>query len=359
MASDNIPLLFVADLSFLTAREKGIMIKSMDKAASESTLESMTAGDIRSIVGREVHPKDWSAAGSVKRAKQASFWLCALQIGVITDEDKDYPPLLKQVNDRPFALFYRGNKECLAQKSVSIVGTRRVTPQGREAAEQFAKDASCDGVCVVSGLAMGVDGAAHKGSVQAVYDSMENDESEAMGKSIAVLPCGVDVITPKMHRHLAENIMYTHGCIISEYLPGTGAEPWRFVHRNRIIAGMSSATLVVEAPPGSGALITAQYALEYDRDLIFHKAAFSDAARGVSEYVKEQLEIQHAQGRASKGKLENTVQRYIDDGAAIVNSYADFCEYMKEAPGTRAVETEETLFDSVINNDYIKGSSDK
>lgn len=352
MASDNIPLLFVSDLSFLAAKEKGIMMEALDKAFSnESTLEKICADDISCIVGRKVCPREWSAAESVKNAKKAAFWIRALDIGIITDKEDGYPPLLREADDRPFALFFRGDAECLSRKTVSVVGTRRVTPRGRIAAEEFSHDASEDGVCVVSGLALGVDGAAHKGAVKAVYDAMDSGESGPLGKNIAVLPCGVDIITPAMHKHLAQNIMYTHGCLISEYLPGIAAEPWRFVHRNRIIAGMSEATLVVEAPPGSGALITAQYALDYNREVVFHEAAFSDEAMEVSEYIKEQLEIKHAQGKASKSKLENTARKYIDDGAAIVKSYADFCIYMKEAPGIRIAQEESTLFDSGAEQD--------
>lgn len=349
MASDhyNINPLFVADLSFLTAREKHILLDAIGDDDTDS-LMSITVDDIRSMIKRDVRPRGWVAEDSVKRAAKAARWMYAYQIEMITDDDGGYPPLLREIPDRPFALFCRGNVKCLTGQTVSVVGTRHVTPQGKQAAQEFSHDASAAGVSVVSGLAMGVDGAAHMGTVEAVFDAMEDGSSGPLGKAIAILPCGVDTITPTMHKRLASNIMYTNGCLVSEYLPGAGAEAWRFVHRNRIIAGMSKATLVVEAPPGSGALITAQFAVEYDRDVVFHAAAFSDMARQVSDEVKAQLQVRHAQGKVSKAKLENTAQKYIDDGAPVIKDWKDFCECMDEAPGARASSTcdeDNMLFD--------------
>lgn len=342
MANSSILLLFVCDISFLTPREKGILLQTLDK---DTNLSNITVDDISKMVGRVVRPRIWDAEESVKRVKRALTWMKAMYVDVIIDGEDYYPPLLREVADRPFALFCRGSKECLLSRTVSIVGTRHVTMQGRKAAEQFAHDASSAGVSVVSGLALGVDGAAHKGAVQTVYDAMEDGKGGPLGKSIAVLPCGVDIITPAMHKHLAENIMYIGGCLISEYLPGATAETWRFVHRNRIIAGMSNATLVVEAPPGSGALITAQYALEYNRDVVFHEAAFCNEANAVAKKVKEELEAQRALGKGVQGKIENTARRYVEDGAPVVKDYADFCKCLKEAPGIRAVRDAE-LFTS-------------
>lgn len=340
MQNSIIPKLFVSDITFLSADEKHVLLESID---NDTNLEAITVNDIRSIVGRNVRPKIWDTADMIKRAERAQRWMHAVRVDFIMDSDEYYPPLLKEVPDRPFALFCRGDKKCLTGRFVSIVGTRHVTPMGSAAAEQFARDASLDGVSVVSGLALGVDGAAHKGAVRALYDAMENGESAPLGKSVAVLPCGVDIITPSRHKHLAQNIIYTGGTIISEYLPGTEAEAWRFVSRNRIIAGMSNATLVIEAPPGSGALITARHAMEYNRMVMFHKAAVSDQAREVAEYVKEQLEIQVAQGKVSRAKIESTSQKYIDDGAPIIKDYADFCECLCEAPGERTTMNEDII----------------
>lgn len=351
MDSSNIPMLFAADISFLTAKEKHILLDSMDKTGgAEKSLLLLTEQAIGGIVKRDVHPKEWSAEDCLKRAKEASFWMKSLNITAVTDEDGAYPPLLLDTADRPFLLFCRGNAECLRDKTVSVVGTRHVSPQGREAAKRFAFDAAKVGVSVVSGLAMGVDGEAHRGTLLAMDEAIERGEKEAAGKAIAVLPCGADGITPAVHKQLAQKIIALGGCLISEYLPGSEAAAWRYVHRNRIIAGMSAATLVAEAPTGSGALITARYAAEYNRDVFFHEAAFCQAAQAFSAEVKTKLEAGHALGRVPRAKLENTVQKYIDSGAIVIKDYADFCRRMNGSMGKRQKATGDEQL--AISKDY-------
>ena len=139
-------------------------------------------------------------------------------------------------------------------------------------------------------------------------------------------------------RELAEKIIKTGGCLVSEYLPGVSAEAWRFVHRNRIIAALSPATVVVESPPGSGALITAQYALDYNRDVMIHEAAFSASAQAVSRRVRLELEKKIERGEAVKGKAERTAERYVADGAPVIKDYADYRRARSESPGTRSGE---------------------
>lgn len=326
---------FLADLSFLTSREKFALGETL---GGESSLLSLTADSISAIVSRDARPKDWSAEKSVARAKRALRVMGALGVKMSRFDSADFPVLLRQIPDSPFALFYRGDISCLARATVSVVGTRRPTGGGRDAAVSFARDAARDGVTVVSGLAVGIDGAAHQGAIDAAFDEIESGAARR-AFTAAILPCGVDTIAPGCHKRMARSIIETGGCIASEYLPGVPVEVWRFVHRNRIIAALSPATIVAQAPPGSGALITAQFALDYGRDVMFHEAAFSDEAAAMSRAVRTRLEKDFAAGKVSKSKLENTAERYLNDGAPVIKDYADFRGCMDERPGERAAES--------------------
>ena len=175
-------------------------------------------------------------------------------IGILTWEDAAYPQRLKQTEHAPPVLYVRGALMPEDDWAVAIVGTRKMTAYGRRVAEEVARLLADHGITVVSGLARGVDGAAHRSALH------------HGGRTIAVLGSGVDVIYPPEHRHLASEIT-THGALLSEYPPGTRAEAMNFPPRNRIIAGMSIATVVIEAGRKSGALITAAFAAEQGREV--------------------------------------------------------------------------------------------
>ena len=169
----------------------------------------------------------------------------------------DYPPLLRAIPDPPPALWLRGETppEVLARPSVAIVGARACTSYGRAVARTLGRELAAAGLVVVSGMARGIDGEAHRGAL------------EAGGATVAVLGCGIDCDYPAAHRELASRIA-ARGLIVSEYEPGIEPAPWRFPARNRIIAGLCAATVVVEARERSGALITADFALEDGREVM-------------------------------------------------------------------------------------------
>ncbi len=174
---------------------------------------------------------------------------------VLTMDDAAYPARLRNIFDPPPVLYGKGSLPLFDEEmAVAVVGTRDATPYGLHAAEDLSYQLADAGALVVSGLARGIDGAAHRGALR------------AGGFTAAVLGCGVDVVYPPENRRLYEDIAAA-GVIISEYPPGTPAERWHFPQRNRIISGLSLATLVVEAPRHSGALITASTALEQGRDV--------------------------------------------------------------------------------------------
>lgn len=175
-------------------------------------------------------------------------------VQVITWEDALYPRRLKEIDQPPPILFVRGAINVEDDWAVSVVGTRRVTPYGRQVASEIARYLAQNGVTVVSGLARGVDAIAHQTAMQ------------AGGRTLAILGSGVDTIYPPEHRKLAEDISH-QGAVISDYPLGTQPESRNFPPRNRIIAGLSLATIVVEAGETSGALITAEFAVEQGRDV--------------------------------------------------------------------------------------------
>ncbi|MFW5947896.1 MAG: DNA-processing protein DprA [Gemmatimonadota bacterium] len=171
---------------------------------------------------------------------------------VLRPDDAVYPPELRQLSEPPFPLFALGHLSLLETPRVAIVGTRSMTAYGREAAHRIASGLATAGVTVVSGLARGVDGVAHRAA--------------GPGRTIGVVGCGLDVVFPKAHTALQESIG-RDGLLLGEQLPGTAPTRFAFPRRNRIIAGVVRAVVVVEAPARSGALSTAAHAREQGRDV--------------------------------------------------------------------------------------------
>ena len=173
--------------------------------------------------------------------------------------DARFPPLLRAIHDPPAGLFMRGgaDAELLSRPAVAIVGARACSAYGAGVARLLGRELASAGLVVVSGLARGVDGEAHRGALEA-----GRPES-----TVAVLGCGIDRIYPAAHARLGGEIA-ENGLVVSEYAPGVQPAPWRFPARNRIVGGLAAATIVVEARDGSGALITADFALEEGREVL-------------------------------------------------------------------------------------------
>ena len=216
-----------------------------------------------------------------------------------------------------------------------------ITGDGKISANRFAYDAVMDDCNVVSGLANGVDGEAHRGAVNASFDFYERNASFCHAKTIAVLPCGVDTVVPAGNKRLAEGILRTGGCLVSEYVPGTPAASFRFVLRNRIIAALSPATVVIQAPNGSGSLITVDFALEYNRDVMFHKSCFSENAKQVREMIKARQIREVSEGKIKSSKALRTIEGYLNQGAPLIEDYEDYKRCLGEAPGLRSVKNQQ------------------
>ena len=197
-------------------------------------------------------------------------------ISCLTLSSPEYPGLLRQIHHPPRILFIKGSLAQLPERLVAIVGSRKASPYGKNVAERLGEDLASAGVAIVSGAARGIDSAAHRGCLQ------------QKGKTIAVLGCGIDVVYPPENRELLQEIVATGGCVMSEYAPGTQPRPQFFPARNRIIAGLAQATIVVEAHEKSGALITADMALDEGREVLaVPGSVFSPGSKGPHHLLQQ------------------------------------------------------------------------
>jgi len=203
------------------------------------------------------------------------LWLNQTNNSLITLADPDYPKILLETIDPPPFLYAKGNIQLLNQASIAIVGSRNASVQGEKNAEAFAFDLANHGLCVVSGLALGIDGAAHRGALS------------AEGSTIAVVGTGLDIVYPAKHRDLAHKIA-ENGLIISEFALNTPSKPQNFPRRNRIISGLSLGCLVVEANLQSGSQITARLAAEQGREVFAIPGSIhSPMAKGCHQLIKQ------------------------------------------------------------------------
>jgi DNA processing protein len=198
-----------------------------------------------------------------------------LDVEALTWNDARYPSRLKQIFERPPVLYVRGSLNEQDEWAIGVVGTRRATTYGRQAAETLAGDLARQEITIISGLARGIDSVAHQAAIQ------------AGGRTIAILPCSVDQVYPAQNARLAQAVR-EHGALVSEYAPGMPIHREYFFRRNRIVAGMSLGVLVVEAGDRSGALLTARNALDENREVFAVPGSiFSPYSRGTNELIQQ------------------------------------------------------------------------
>lgn len=232
-------------------------------------------------------------ASARKRAMQEIENVSARNCTVLCPADNSYPAVLRDIADPPVALFCRGDAKCLERPTVAIVGSRAATTYGKRVSFELGRELARQGICVASGMAMGIDGEAHAGALA------------GGGMTVGVLACGVDVIYPHQHEKLFREVA-ANGLVISEYPLGTRPDGFRFPERNRIISGVSLGTVVVEASLKSGSLITARLALDQGR------------------------EVFAVPGRIDSPKSQGT-HRLLQQGAKLVNCVDDILEELNMA----------------------------
>jgi DNA processing protein len=208
-----------------------------------------------------------------KRVSETLSWIGRKGYFVLTVDDPEYPETLREIFDPPYVLYGAGRPEVLREPAVAVVGARRPTPYGRAVAEKLGRDLAASGLVVVSGLARGIDSIAHWGALES-------------GRTVAVLGSGLDDVYPPENKGLFRKVAET-GAVITEFPPRMPPLGFHFPLRNRIISGLSLATLVVEATRQSGSLITARLALEQNRDVMAVPGNLtSELSRGANWLIK-------------------------------------------------------------------------
>lgn len=274
-----------------------------DHDEHESLLRLLTSGAPAAAIRRllETHAganaalragaRDWASHGldsttcsAIRKPDQALLarghaWLATDSHQLIGWAHEDYPPLLRRIPSPPPMLFVDGDASLLWRPAVAIVGSRAATAGGCTNAATFADALSRNGLCIASGLAAGIDAAAHEATL------------DARGATVAVLGTGPDIAYPVRHRPLLERVA-AHGCVVSEHLPGTRPLRQYFPSRNRILAGLSLGTVVVEAAERSGALITARLAAEVGREVFALPGSIHNPmARGCHRLIREGAQL--------------------------------------------------------------------
>ena len=252
MATDDLLDLMICRIPGLKPKERVELSNQFDR---EDDFSVLSKKDIEDILGRALNGLSWTAGQIRSQAEKDAIRAQKLGIKRVAYKEGAYPPLLKEISDPPVVLFYRGSLPDPEKPLVAVVGTRKPSSQARVRAFELGRELGEAGLPVVSGLALGIDAMAHRGNI------------EAGAPTVAVLGSSPDMVYPSSNRDLARRILETGGIILSEYPPDTGPQKWHFPARNRIISGLSRGTVVVEAPLKSGALITANFALDQNRDL--------------------------------------------------------------------------------------------
>jgi DNA processing protein len=215
----------------------------------------------------------------LEKAEGILNWMNSNKVGLITIEDEEYPESLKDIQSPPYALFYKGKINLLKNRIVAIVGSRTCTTYGTQVTKLLTKELISFNITIISGGAKGIDSVAHNAVV------------EDNGNTIVVLGCGIDVVYPTQNKRLFSEIE-NNGLILSEFLPNTPPLSFNFPRRNRIISGLSELVVVVEATEKSGSLITANYAIEQNKEVMTVPGSiFSKASFGCNKLIRDGAQI--------------------------------------------------------------------
>jgi DNA processing protein len=252
---DTLLRLAINRISTLRPHEKLTLEEIVD---SEALLRALTPPLLSQIVGRTIERMDESGEVLLARAERDARYLRSRDCHVLSVRDHRYPAALREIYDPPYLLYVRGSVPMSNRAAVAVVGTRQPTAPAVIAARSLGAELARAGLPVISGLARGIDVAAHRGALE-------------HGITGAILASGVDLITPAGHRSVAASILEAGGYLASEYAPGVPPAKYHFPARNRIISGIARGVVIVQAPAKSGALITADYALDQGRDLFVHR----------------------------------------------------------------------------------------
>jgi DNA processing protein len=252
-----------------------------------------------------------------------------MEIKKISISDQNYPPLLKEIKNAPQEFFYQGNLPTKDEVAIAFVGTRKATEEGIILARQISFELAKRGFVIVSGLALGIDAASHRGAL------------DVPQKTVAVLGSGLNVIYPPVHRSLAAAILEKGGCLISEYEKNEPPLPYRFLERNRIISGLCVATVIIEAPKKSGSLATARFAYEEGREVFVFPGNVKD-----KNYEGSNLLIRNG------ARLVTKSEEILEDLLPILENYGFTLPYVEKNQEVFD-EKEILIFEALKGNDYV------
>ncbi len=338
--------LWFATLQGLSLRQKR---KLLQVFSSPEDIYSLPDEEIFKVLTKEkvTLNRDFTEAEKILRA------CISKGVDILPFSDKQYPARLKEISDAPIVLYYKGNLPDFEESPlISVVGTRKSTPYGNNCARKLSEEITACGGIVVSGGAEGVDTHALQGALN------------AGGTPIAVLGCGVDIAYPPSNRRLFGQISRS-GCLISEYPPGTKPNFWQFPARNRIVSGIANGVVVIEAPEKSGALITAQMALDQGRDVyvvpgnidvltcvgsnrLLQQGAcpvvrgwdvvsnYADACKNVTENLPQEKKNLPEKEKPTKKVIDNSPSKpyhFLNDGASdLSNEDSRLLSYLTREP---------------------------
>ncbi|MDE2251152.1 MAG: DNA-processing protein DprA [Gammaproteobacteria bacterium] len=300
------------------ARAPGLHADHLRAAgALEDPLALLGAG-AAALAARGIPQADaaWLARPDAAQLEADRRWMESAGVRLVGCDSERYPPLLRLIAGAPVALYVRGNVEVLLSAQLAIVGSRNPTAGGARTAVEFAQYLARGGLTITSGLALGIDAAAHAGALRAA------------GRTIAVLGCGLDETYPPENGELAGRIVAGGGALVSEFPPGTPPRPMNFPRRNRLISGLSLGTLVVEAARMSGSLITARLAAEQGREVFAIPGSIHNPlARGCHQLLRSGAKlVETADDVLSELKIPFTKQDITEQAARSTEAGA-------EAPG--------------------------
>jgi DNA processing protein len=272
-AHDRLCFLGLSHVEFLTPREKFLLVEDL---GGPSPLFQLSLAEMAEKVRRRLLTRMWRPDEILRSAEATSADLTREGMRSIFYTDPEYPPLLREIYDPPLTLYLRGSLPHTSDILAAIVGTRYPTGAARSAAFRLGFELGRNGICVVSGLALGIDREAHQGCEQAGC------------RSVAVLGNGVDQVYPGSSRAAAMALLKRGGGILSEYPPGIPPLRYHFPARNRIISGIARGVVIVQAPERSGALFTADYALQQSKDLWVHAQGITGSTGAGTRQLADQ-----------------------------------------------------------------------
>lgn len=248
----------------------------------EKTYEALLeSGNAAALHGKLLPPGEKARSCALPDPVRADEELKRAGVGIILDVDPRFPPWLREIPHPPHAIYVQGDAAALGAHAIAIVGTRRATRAGKDLAHRFGRALATAGFSIASGLAFGIDAAAHEGCLEAGH-----------GRAIAVLAGGLGAIHPQNHEGLARKIIGAGGVLISEYPLHEPPLARRFIERNRLVSGLTRGTVVIEAPERSGALATARFALEQNRDVFVLPGNIAEMNyRGSNRLIRQGAEL--------------------------------------------------------------------